>query len=649
MRVKTQCTRDCPDSCYMDAEVIKGKLFSVTGGRDNPVTNGMVCPRGAGDVSRVYSEKRVQYPRLRAGNKPGSDFKNATWNQAYDEICMRLKETLQKFGPEKVLLLDYAGNAGLITSQYAMRLWATIGATHTDYAICSLSGHEALKLHYGLSYGVTAEQLPDMKLVILWGHNARVSSMHQWALINKAREKGAKLVVVDPRRSESADQADIWIKPKPGSDVALAYGVANLIISKGFVDIDFINKYAVGYEAYRDEALSWSKERVETTTGVGWDELETLAAQLGENKPSVIFMGIGVQKSSYGAETIRGVSLLPNLVGQHRGFYYTNSRGRFIDFNYLVTQNKELKWRTVSQTDLASHLQSGDFKFVYVTGTNPVVTLPSQRALREGLCRGDVYTVVHDTHMTETCDYADAVLPAPTFLEKEDVSISDCHPHTRFGQRCIEPLGESHTEVSVMREIALRIGVGGSWLMEEPRETLRRALKDSFENGTVDDFLEGKSLRLRERRRDEYQTPSGKVEFASSIAKAAVTPLPLQLPLPDEDSFTLLNSALPHWTHTQFRDVYGDIPSVVWVNRSDAEAKGIIDGDTVILSNMGGEIEVKALVGDKVGRGVLWSPRQIVDSRFRPQNTLASGKPQAIGGGPTFNSTRVQLSKSTER
>jgi anaerobic selenocysteine-containing dehydrogenase len=251
--------------------------------------------------------------------------------------------------------------------------------------------------------------------------------------------------------------------------------------------------------------------------------------------------------------------------------------------------------------------------------------------------------------MTETCDYADAVLPAPTFLEKEDVSISDCHPHTRFGQRCIEPVGESHTEVSVMREIALRIGVGGSWLMEEPREALRRALKDSFENGTVDDFLGGKSLRLRERRRDEYQTPSGKVEFASSIAKAAVAPLPLQLPLLDEDSFTLLNSALPHWTHTQFRDVYGDIPCVVWVNISDAEAKGIVDGDIVILSNTGGEIEVKALVGDKVGRGVLWSPRQIVDSSSRTQDALASGKPQAIGGGPTFNSTRVQLSKSTKQ
>ena len=645
MRAKTQCARDCPDSCYMDAEVIKGKLFSVTGGRDNPITNGMVCPRGAGDVTRVYSEKRILYPRLRTGKKPNNEFLKVTWNQAYDKITSTLKESLEKYGPKKILLLDYAGNAALITSQYSMRLWAAMGATHTDHSICSLSGHEALKLHYGLSYGVTAEKLPSMRLVILWGHNAKVSSMHQWAQINKARENGAKLVVIDPRCSESAAQADLWIKPKPGSDVTLAYGIANCIIKKSYVDLDFIKQHTIGYDNYRNEALNWSKSKVESITGVDWSEVETLATLLGENKPSVIFMGIGLQKGNNGAEAIRGISLLPNLVGQHRGFYYTNSRGRFIDYDYLNNPNRNFIWKTVSQTNLASQIQDGDFKFIYVTGTNPLVTLPNQKSLREGLCRSDVYLVVHDTHMTETCDYADVVLPAPTFLEKEDVSISDCHPYTRFGQRCIEPLGESRTEVSVTREIALRIGIGGPWLMEEPREAIRKTMKDSFENGTVEEFLQGKDLKMKERSRDEYQTPSGKVEFTSTTTINPTTPLPKQLPLLDDDSLILLNSSLPHWTHSQFRDVYGEIPSIVWVNNLDADAREINDGDAVILSNSDGEVEVKALVGAKVRRGVLWSPRPIIDAIGRPQNSLTSGKPQHIGGGPSFNSTRVNLNK----
>jgi anaerobic selenocysteine-containing dehydrogenase len=209
-------------------------------------------------------------------------------------------------------------------------------------------------------------------------------------------------------------------------------------------------------------------------------------------------------------------------------------------------------------------------------------------------------------------------------------------------------LGESRTEVSVTREIALRIGIGGPWLMEEPREAIRKTMKDSFENGTVEEFLQGKDLKMRERNRDEYQTPSGKVEFASTTTIDPTTPLPIQLQLLDDDSLTLLNSSLPHWTHSQFRDVYGEIPSILWVNKLDADERGISDGDVVILSNSGGEIEVKALVGAKVRQGVLWSPRPIIDTIGRPQNSLTSGKPQHIGGGPSFNSTRVNLNKKND-
>jgi anaerobic selenocysteine-containing dehydrogenase len=632
----------------MNVEVIKGRIISVTGGKENPVTNGFVCPRGTGDVVRVYSERRVQYPRLRTGSKPSNSFKRVQWNEAFDEICSRLKETLDKYGSEKVLLLDYSGNSALVTSQFATRLWAAIGATQTNHAICSLSGHEALKLHYGASYGVSAESLPDMRLITLWGHNAKVSSMHQWALIMKAQDKGAKIVVVDPRRSESTEKADLWIKPRPGTDVALTYGVARCLIENGYVDDDFIKLFAVGYESYRDEALKWLPSRVESLTGLEWGEVEELAQLMGENKPSVIFMGIGIQKSTQGAEAIRGVSLLPALTGQHRGFYYTNSRARFVDFGYLNgSSQSETKWRTVSQPGLGALLRKGEFQFVYIVGMNPVVTLPDQVAVREGLSRDDLYVVVHDTHMTESCDYADAVLPAPTFLEKEDVSISDCHPYTRFSNRCIEPIGESRTEVSVMREIALRLGRIEQWLLEDPKEALSKALRDAFETRTLEQFFSGADLKLRERSREEYQTPTGRIELYSSAAVEPITPLPKQLPISGEDSFTLLNSALPHWTHSQFREVYGVIPLIVWVNKVDAEELGIVDGESVTLFNSGGEIEVKAIVGDKVDRGVLWSPRPLVDHLGRSQNALTIGQPQALGGGPRYNSTQVKIKKRT--
>ena len=642
--VKTQCARDCPDSCYMDVEVRDGVIVSVKGGRDNPVTNGFLCPRGVGDPKRVYSESRVLYPRLREGPKPSKIFRRASWNDALAEVSHRLDDVLRGGGPESVLLLDYSGNSALITSVFATRLWSALGATHTDHSICSRSGHEALRLHYGLSYGIAAETLPQKNIITLWGHNTKVSSPHQWALIMKAKERGAKIVVVDPRRSESAEDADHWVSLRPGTDVALAYGVARSLIEGGYVDGEFIASHTTGYQSFKEEALSWTPFRVESTTGIGRGEVEDFARLMGKGKPGAILMGIGFQKSAQGAESIRAVSLLPALLGEHRGFYYTNSQARFIDYGYLsgVAQSGG-KWRTVSQTGLGERLRRGEFRFVYVVGMNPALTLPDQGAVREGLSRSDAYVVVHDTHMTETCDYDDVILPAPTFLEKEDISISDSHSYTRLSNQCVEPLGESRSEVWIMKEMMARLAISEPWLLEEPRTALKVALCGAFDDGTPVNLHAGVDLRVRERSSDEYQTPSGKVEFYSTVAIPPITPLPRQLPVGNDGFFTLLNSALPQWTHSQFRDVYGEIPPTFWMNAGDAKRLGISDGDYVTLNNSAGELVLRATVGDRVKPGVLWSPRPLLDHLGRPQNQLTPGRTQIIGGGPLYNSINVKL------
>jgi anaerobic selenocysteine-containing dehydrogenase len=251
--------------------------------------------------------------------------------------------------------------------------------------------------------------------------------------------------------------------------------------------------------------------------------------------------------------------------------------------------------------------------------------------------------------MTETCEYADVVLPAPTFLEKEDVSTSDCHSYTRLSKKCVEPLGESRSEVWVMQEMATKLGRNEPWLFDEPRKALAEALRDAFVDGSPEDMFMGRNLRLRERCRGKYQTPSGKLEFYSTLAREPITPLPRQLPLVDDDKFTLLNSALPQWTHSQFRDVYGEIPLTVWVNSVDAKRLGISDRDLVTISNSGGEIQVLASVGDGVKPGVLWSPRPLIDSMKRTQNALVPGSSQIIGGGPYYNSARVKIARASDK
>lgn len=638
------CARDCPDACFLDVEVRDGVVVSVRASKENPVTAGITCPRALGDPQRLYSMDRVLNPYVRE-TQERQRFKLSTWDGALDLVARRLRETLDTSGPESVLLLDYYGNTGLLSSGFSRRLWTALGATRTDGAVCSASGHAALGLHYGLSYGVEPEALLDRKIIVFWGFNAKNSSPHTWALAQRARrENDAAIVVVDPRRSESTSMADLWLYPAPGSDVALCYGLARHLIVGGHVDEGFIERHCAGYEAYAEEAMGWTPERVEAVTGVSWKGVESLVDALVEYGDPVFMMGIGLNKSLQGAESVRAVSLIPALLGESRGFYYTNSRGRYLSGDLEGRTLTSAAPRVVSQISVGDRLKAGEYRFVYVQGMNPVLTLPDSGIIAAGLTREDVFLVVHDTHLTETCRLADVVLPAATYLEKDDIVLSDSHPYVRKACRAVEPWGRSRSEIWVMRELARRLDVGEEWVYDDPWAEAGRVLEDAFTGGGYRDLLDGSTVRLRMRPLDEYQTPSGRIEFFSTAAWDGVSPLPAQMALSRvSDEYVLISSSLPKYTHTQFRDVYGEIPLRVWVNPVDAERHGIDDGSEVTLFNENGRLSLTAVVTDNVPRGILWAPRQLVDGEGNLQNSLTRGVPQPIGGGPGFNSTKVRI------
>ncbi|UCH58138.1 MAG: molybdopterin-dependent oxidoreductase [Candidatus Bathyarchaeota archaeon] len=650
-RIKSVCPRDCPDSCFLTVTVEDERVASVKGDGDHPLTQGFTCPRGASDPERVYSPERVLYPHAR--DRDAQSFKRVTWDEALTLVSLRLREVIDEQGPGAVLHLDYAGNTGLLSYDFFRRLWNAIGATGHDSSICSSSGHAALALHYGLSYGLQPEELPGMRAVTFWGFNPVVSAPHIWRLAQRAREEnGASIITVDPRLSESARSGGLWLNPRPGSDVALAYGIARCLIEAEAVDLAFIEEWTQGFDAYRDEAMRWTPERVEELTAVEWGRIEALAALYAESSPSAFMIGLGLQKSLYGAEAVRAVSLIPALLGLHRGFYYSNSRGRFVDYEYvsgekLTGANRDI----VSQVSLGKLLDAGRFGFVYVNGMNPAVTLPEQGAVRRGLAREDVFVVVHDTHWTETTRLADVVLPAPTYLEKDDLVVADSHPYVRRSVGVVEPLGESRDEVSVMLDLARGLGVEEGWVYEDPWEALTRAFEGAFEDGAVGDLAGGATLRLRSKPRDSYQTPTERVEFyPESAIKIGASPLPVQLPLNRSgDDYVFLTSALPRYTHSQFRDVHGPIPSTVWLSAQDAGRLGFGDGDIIEIHNYYGSLLAKAKVTPRTPPGVLWSPRLFTDLRGEPQNTVFPPETQAIGGGPLFNSTLVRIGRGYSR
>jgi anaerobic selenocysteine-containing dehydrogenase len=647
--VKTVCHRDCPDTCFVDAIVEDGKITSTKGSNENPVTQGFLCPRGTGDPKRVYSTERVLYPYVKDGN----EFRRVAWSEAVDLVAGKITSVIENFGSESVLHYDYPGNQGFLAWQYPERLWHSLGATVTDGALCASSGHAGIGLHYGLTYGLEFENISDCGTIVFWGNNARVSSLHLWALSMRARnEKGTVLVSIDPRKSETSESCDLWVNPRPGSDVALFYGILRYLIENNKVDQRFIEQWTTGYDNLREEVKNWTPERVEKATNQAWGKVEALSEILIKKPPVGFMIGLGLNKSSYGAEAARAVSLLPALLGQHRGFHYSNSRGRYVDWSYLngnkLSSKKSI---VVEQVSLGPRLNSGEFKFVFVSGSNPASTLPDQSAVRAGLSREDVFVVVHETHWTETAKLAGVVLPAATYLEKTDLNFSDHHPYARLSRKAAEPLGESRDEIWLMQQLAQKLNPFDTWLFEDPWHALGAAMKDTFENGCLDDLLKGSVLKLRQRPREEYQTPSGKIEFYSSGAPdKCANPLPLQLAIDvDEDWFTLLNSALPKWTHSQFRDVYGPIPEIVWINPIDGDRLGIKDGDPVTLFNELGVLTIEAIITENVSKGVLWSPRPLIGKNSVPLNSLASSNPQTLGAGPRFNSIRVKIRTNYEK
>lgn len=633
----------------MDVTVDRGKIIATRGSTLNPVTRGFLCPRGNGDPRRVYSKNRVLYPHLNSEAGGPGHFARVPWDVALSLVADRIQATTDTHGRESLLLYDYPGNTGFLAWHFAKRIWSALGATTTDYALCSNSGHTGIGLHYGLSYGLQLTDMAASKVILFWGNNAKVSASHIWSMARRARkDRGTILVSVDPRQSPTAEAADIWIQPRPGSDVALCYGIARYLIEKDGVDLEFIGKWTTGFPAYAETAMGWTPERVEKATGVPGH----LVAQIGEllmtHRPAAFMIGLGLQKSMQGAEAARAVALLPSLLGLHRGFQYSNSKGHVIDWPTINGRRLSgHRCKVVGQTGIGRRLAAGEFKFVYVFGSNPAMTLPDQAAVRRGLDREDVFVVVHDTHWSETAARADVVLPAPTFLEKRDVCISDHHSYSRLSEQAIAPLGDSWHEIRVMQQLAKRLGLTAGWLYEDPWAALEKTLAHTYREGGVKHLLAGEVLEVNLRPNDAYQTPSGKIEFAATASQGGSTPLPIQHPLPRAESWlVLLNSSVANYTHSQFTDVFGPIPQVVWVHPEDASHRSIEENDVVAVFNELASVTLSAKVTDRVLPGTLWAPRPLTGLNGVPLNALVPGISQDIGGGPAFNSVKVKIKPS---
>ena len=687
--VHAVCPHDCPDTCAMRVTVEDGRAIRVEGDPDHPITRGFLCVKVNQYVEHVYSERRVLTPRRRIGPKGSGQFAEISWDEALDEIATRFTGIVAEDGGEAILPYSYSGTLGLLHN-YSMdyRFFHRLGASLLERTICTAAAVEGNKYTLGSFYGTDPEEFPNAQLIICWGTNPVTSNPHLMPQIKAAQDNGATLVVIDPRRTRTAERADWHIQPNPGSDAALALGLMQVIIAEGLHDEEYVRAHTLGFDELRERAAEYPPARVAALTGIVEEEIVRLARLYATVKPAVIRLQYGMQRHSNGGMLVRVVTCLPALIGSWRdpaGGLLMSTSGGF-GFNFRALQRPDLLGdrtpRSINMIQLGEALTAladPPIKALYIYNADPVASTPDTNLVLAGLARDDLFTVVHDTYCTDTTRWADIILPATSQLEQTDLHKAYGNYYVQLNQPAIAPLGQSKPNTEVFRLLAARMGydepcfsdsdetlidqaldTNHPWMRGITRERLMREkwvkvnLPQNGPDGRFAPFAEG-----------GFRTPSGKVEFYSArLKELGHDPLPTHVPLAESAEMTpelharypllLLSPKAHHFINSTFNDVNTltrrEGRPTIEIHPDDATSRGLADGDLVRVFNDRGECFLHALVIDRVRPGVVASPATWWASKFKGGNginALTPSRPADMGGGATFYTNLVQVERAS--
>lgn len=635
------CPHDCPDTCAWLVTVDDdGRAVGLKGDPDHPFTRGALCSKLKRYPQRVYSEDRVLYPQRRVGAKGEGRFERISWDEALDEMAARLTETLERDGPLGAMPCSFAGTIGLLQRYAGFPFFKRLGATELDRQICGNVAFDGAASTLGPSDYLLPEELEHSRFILIWGNNTAATNVHLWGgPIRDARDRGAKVVVIDPVRTTTAAHADWHIPIAPGTDAALALGLMHVIVREELHDADYVARHTVGFDALTERLAEYPPERVAQITGIPVQDIEQLAREYATTRPSAIRSVVGLERYSNGGSAVRALACLPSLTGawkERGGGLSQFTVAMFFDaVDYSVVFGPD-DWpepeRTVHLAQLGRALtdpaMAPPVSWMLVWNLNPVVTQPNRNLVIEGLKREDLYTVVHEQFMTETAQYADLVLPATTQFEHWELMPGWGQTYLALNPPAIEPLGESIPNTELFRRLATRMGFDEPWLHRSDEEQIRALLDTGsplVEGITFERLLEDgwAKLNLPEERRvfhdGGFPTPSGKCEFYSeALAARGLDPLPGYEPVRDEDSpdadrpLRLVSAKTAHFLNSEYvnlphRGTAKHRPEVS-LSATDAGARSIADGDRVRMFNSYGEVHAWARVGEDTAPGVVYMP-----------------------------------------
>jgi anaerobic selenocysteine-containing dehydrogenase len=621
----------------MLTQVEDGRVVRTVGDPDHPITRGWLCRKGNRYLERHASPDRLLYPLSRVGPKGEGRFERISWDAALDVIAERWQAIVVEWGPQAIVPYGYSGTMGVVNRSVGERRFLNrLGASVLDRSICSEAGHAAMKATLGGSLGADPEDIPNARLLILWGYNPVATNPHAVPLIQEAKRNGATIVLIDPRVSETVRYADWHIQPYPGTDGALALSLVNALVAEGLHDAAFLGERTVGWEALRERAAEFTPERAAEITRLPAETIRRLARLYGERRPGLIATGPGLQRHTNGGQAMRCLLALPAVTGQYGtsggGFLYNN---RYLIWDpEVVGHDAELRRetpRTLSINQIGEALLSADppVKSLLVVNGNLAAVAQSQDKVTRGLLRDDLFTVVHEIFPTDTVRYADVVLPATMQLEQLDLHLSYWSLYLRLNLPAVPPPGEARSNLDLYQALARRMGFEEPCLYASGEEIIRElvAMPSPLLDGvTWERLIAEPAVRLNLPSRPwvpfadgRFPTPSGKIELqADVLADVGADPLPgwapeVESPEASPDLFAhyplkLLTPKEQHFLGSSFanlpafRQLAGS--PTIELHVSDAAARGIVNGQWVEAFNDRGSCRLVAQVGATVPPGV---------------------------------------------
>ena len=654
--VETACPLDCPDNCSLRVQIEQGRVVEIDGGTRNPVTDGFICAKVRRFADHVYGEHRLLYPEVRDGAKGSGKFKRATWDEAMQLIAQRMDEARQRHGGEAILPYSYGGSNGLMTHLATdADLWRALGASRLARTICAAPTGLAAQLMYGKMPGVAYQDYADASLIILWGANPSASSIHLVPYLKAARDRGARLVVVDPRETPLAKQADLHLAVRPGTDLPVALSLARWLLEAGQADETFLAAHVSGVEAFAERARPWTFDAAARESGVPAAALAQCAEWYAEASPAVIRCGWGLERNRNGTDAVMAVLALPAIANkfgvQGGGFTMSNSGAWGIDAESW-RREPEPATRVINMTRLAEALSRAEppVEVLFVYNSNPVATTPDQSGIVTGLMRDDLFTVVFDQVRTDTAHYADVILPATTFLEHYDITRGYGAYSVQLVRPVIEPVGESRPNVEVFGELAARLGVGDA---EDDTDALLRVssgLPSPVAAALMADEMPippdgDRPVQMVDTR---PRTADARIHLYPPVQHNAGPWYDYQ-PDPATDAYplALISPASEKTISSTLGQLRRTIARLA-MHPADAEPRGVVDGEPVRVFNGAGEVHCMAQVTTAVVPGTVSVPKGLW--RFSTLNgatstTLAPATVERHSGGACFNDARVEVAR----